>query len=31
MSGASPELVNRLIPEHVKRQMGLNFMHPAGT
>ncbi|GLT54635.1 hypothetical protein SLA2020_278180 [Shorea laevis] len=31
MSGASPELINRLIPEHVKRQMGLNFLHPAGT
>ncbi|PQQ21838.1 shaggy-related protein kinase eta [Prunus yedoensis var. nudiflora] len=31
LSGASPELINRLIPEHVKRQMGLNFLHPAGT
>ncbi|KAG6778883.1 hypothetical protein POTOM_015232 [Populus tomentosa] len=31
LNGASPELVNKLIPEHVKRQMGLNFMHLAGT
>ncbi|KAG2684027.1 hypothetical protein I3843_10G059100 [Carya illinoinensis] len=31
LSGASPELVNRLIPEHVKRQMGLDFLHLAGT
>ncbi|GMP72150.1 hypothetical protein CsSME_00030280 [Camellia sinensis var. sinensis] len=25
LSGASPELVSKLIPEHVKRHMGLNF------
>ncbi|KAE8715009.1 Shaggy-related protein kinase eta [Hibiscus syriacus] len=32
LSGASSELVNKLIPEHVKRQTGLqHFMHPAGT
>ncbi|XP_044462434.1 shaggy-related protein kinase eta-like isoform X1 [Mangifera indica] len=31
LSGASPELVNKLIPYHVKRQLGLNFLHPAGT
>ncbi|KAK2975151.1 hypothetical protein RJ640_017364 [Escallonia rubra] len=31
LSGASPDLVNRLIPDHVKRQMGLHFLHPAGT
>ncbi|KAG6777172.1 hypothetical protein POTOM_016976 [Populus tomentosa] len=31
LNGASPELVNKLIPDHVKRQMGLNFMHLAGT
>ncbi|XP_048438240.1 shaggy-related protein kinase eta [Pyrus x bretschneideri] len=30
LSGATPELINRLIPDHVKRQMGLN-LHPAGT
>ncbi|XP_010925615.1 shaggy-related protein kinase eta [Elaeis guineensis] len=28
---ASPELINKLIPEHVKRQYGLNFTRPAGT
>ncbi|KAG2687903.1 hypothetical protein I3843_09G071000 [Carya illinoinensis] len=31
LSGASPELINKLIPEHVKRQMGLSFLHPAGS
>ncbi|EYU43326.1 hypothetical protein ABFS82_08G135300 [Erythranthe guttata] len=25
LSGASPELINKLIPDHVKRQMGLQF------
>ncbi|KAL6553284.1 Shaggy-related protein kinase eta [Orobanche gracilis] len=25
LTGASPDLVNKLIPDHVKRQMGLNF------
>ena len=31
LNGASPELVNKLIPDHVKRQMGFNLMHLAGT
>ncbi|KAG5545083.1 hypothetical protein RHGRI_017522 [Rhododendron griersonianum] len=31
LTGASPELINRLIPEHVRRQSGLSFPHPAGT
>ncbi|RWR97448.1 Protein kinase domain-containing protein [Cinnamomum micranthum f. kanehirae] len=31
LSGASPDLINKLIPEHVKRQVGLNFIHLAGT
>ncbi|XP_028764722.1 shaggy-related protein kinase eta [Neltuma alba] len=31
LSGASPELVNKLIPDHVKRQMGLQFAHLTGT
>lgn len=31
LAGASPELVNKLIPDHVKRQIGLSFFHPAGT
>ena len=31
LQGASPELINRLIPEHVRRQAGLSFPHPAGT
>ena len=31
LQGASPELINRLIPEHVRRQAGLSFSHPAGT
>ncbi|KAJ0735279.1 putative protein-serine/threonine kinase CMGC-GSK family [Helianthus annuus] len=29
LSAASPELVNRLIPDHVKRQIGLQFVPPA--
>ncbi|KAI3742853.1 hypothetical protein L1987_60549 [Smallanthus sonchifolius] len=29
LSAASPELVNRLIPDHVKRQIGLQFAPPA--
>ncbi|KAG9143387.1 hypothetical protein Leryth_017775 [Lithospermum erythrorhizon] len=31
LTGASPELINRLIPDHVKRQMGLQLSPPAGT
>ncbi|KAJ9147138.1 hypothetical protein P3X46_029331 [Hevea brasiliensis] len=31
LSGASPELINRLIPEHVRRQSGLSLPHPAGS
>ncbi|KAM7254697.1 hypothetical protein ACFE04_019938 [Oxalis oulophora] len=31
LAGASPELINRLIPDHVKRQMGMHYLHPAGT
>ncbi|KAG5119201.1 hypothetical protein JHK82_033621 [Glycine max] len=31
LAGASPELINRLIPEHIRRQMGLSFPHSAGT
>ncbi|KAL6975965.1 Shaggy-related protein kinase zeta [Sarracenia purpurea var. burkii] len=31
LAGASPELINRLIPEHVRRQGGLSIPHPAGT
>ncbi|XWS44516.1 hypothetical protein CRYUN_Cryun15aG0051800 [Craigia yunnanensis] len=31
LAGASPELINRLIPEHVRRQVGNGFTHPAGT
>ncbi|KAG6502389.1 hypothetical protein ZIOFF_042281 [Zingiber officinale] len=31
LAGASPELINRLIPEHMRRQSGLNFLHSAGT
>ncbi|KAJ4729644.1 Kinase family protein [Melia azedarach] len=31
LAGASPELINRLIPEHVRRQTGLNFPNSAGT
>nr|KAJ0197131.1 hypothetical protein LSAT_V11C700352650 [Lactuca sativa] len=30
LSGASVELVNRLIPEHVRRQMNLQFPQPSG-
>ncbi|KAG0465485.1 hypothetical protein HPP92_019649 [Vanilla planifolia] len=30
-AGASPELINKLIPEHVRRQIGLSFPHPVGT
>ncbi|CAN1327475.1 Shaggy-related protein kinase eta [Linum perenne] len=26
LNGASPELVNKLIPDHIKRQMGMNFL-----
>ncbi|XP_022969125.1 shaggy-related protein kinase zeta-like [Cucurbita maxima] len=31
LSGASPELIKRLIPEHVRRQTGLALPHQAGT
>ncbi|RDX65528.1 Shaggy-related protein kinase eta, partial [Mucuna pruriens] len=31
LSGASPELVNKLIPDHAKRQIGLQFAHLAGS
>ncbi|XP_071905006.1 shaggy-related protein kinase eta isoform X2 [Coffea arabica] len=31
LSGASPELINRLIPEHVRRQTTGHCPHPAGT
>ena len=32
LSGASPGLINKLIPDHVKREIGLqHFMYPAGT
>ncbi|XP_077229440.1 shaggy-related protein kinase eta-like [Tasmannia lanceolata] len=31
LTGASPELINKLIPDHVKRQSGLSFLHLAGT
>ncbi|KAM7275917.1 hypothetical protein ACFE04_017783 [Oxalis oulophora] len=31
LAGASPELIYRLIPEHIQRQMGLCFPHPAGS
>ncbi|XBI25934.1 hypothetical protein VPH35_050755 [Triticum aestivum] len=27
LANASPELINRLVPEHVRRQNGLNFAH----
>ncbi|CAH9089032.1 unnamed protein product [Cuscuta europaea] len=30
LAGASPELINRLIPEHIQRQIGLNFSHFGG-
>ncbi|OIV99245.1 hypothetical protein TanjilG_06550 [Lupinus angustifolius] len=31
IAGASPELINRLIPEHVRWQTGLNSQNSAGT
>ncbi|KAM5578355.1 shaggy-related protein kinase eta [Rosa sericea] len=31
LNGASPELISRLIPEHMRQQVGLGFPHPAGT
>ncbi|KAL9297744.1 hypothetical protein ACSQ67_023640 [Phaseolus vulgaris] len=31
LAGVSPELVNRLIPEHIRRQTGLSSPHSAGT
>ncbi|KAF3778282.1 Shaggy-related protein kinase zeta [Nymphaea thermarum] len=31
LNGASQELIEKLIPEHVRRQPGLNFLHPTGT
>ncbi|XP_031504199.1 shaggy-related protein kinase eta-like [Nymphaea colorata] len=31
LNGASQELIEKLIPEHVRRQSGLNFLHPTGT
>ncbi|KAL5157398.1 Shaggy-related protein kinase eta [Glycine soja] len=31
LSEASPVLVNKLIPDHVKRQIGLQFVPPAGS
>ncbi|RRT62267.1 hypothetical protein B296_00041514 [Ensete ventricosum] len=31
LAGASPELINKLIPEHVRRQSGIGFLHPPGT
>ncbi|CAN4103214.1 unnamed protein product [Withania somnifera] len=31
LAGASPDLVNKLIPEHVWRQLGLNFPFPGAT
>ncbi|KAF8391213.1 hypothetical protein HHK36_023515 [Tetracentron sinense] len=31
LSGSSPELINKLIPEHVRRLISLNFLHPTGT
>ncbi|KAH0467379.1 hypothetical protein IEQ34_004617 [Dendrobium chrysotoxum] len=31
LAAASPELISKLIPEHVRRQAGLSFLHPAGT
>lgn len=30
LSGASPDLVNRLIPDHIKRQMGLHLFASHG-
>ncbi|BAT87205.1 Shaggy-related protein [Vigna angularis] len=31
LTGASPELINKLIPDHVKRQIGIQFVHPIGS
>ncbi|GAU30300.1 hypothetical protein TSUD_385210, partial [Trifolium subterraneum] len=31
LSGASPELVNKLIPDHIKRQIGLQFVQSTGS
>ncbi|KAL5151066.1 Shaggy-related protein kinase eta [Glycine soja] len=31
LSEASPELVNKVIPDHMKRQIGLQFVRPAGS
>lgn len=31
LTGASPELVNKLIPDHMKRQIGLSHFHLAVT
>ncbi|XP_022149710.1 shaggy-related protein kinase zeta-like isoform X2 [Momordica charantia] len=31
LSGASPELISRLLPEYVRRQIGLSFQHQAST
>ncbi|KAJ8616518.1 hypothetical protein MRB53_035890 [Persea americana] len=31
LPGASPDLTNKLVPEHIRRQIGLSFMHLAGT
>ncbi|KAL6141178.1 hypothetical protein ACLB2K_059468 [Fragaria x ananassa] len=31
LNGASSELISRLIPEHMRQQIGLGFPHPAGT
>ncbi|QCD87634.1 protein brassinosteroid insensitive 2 [Vigna unguiculata] len=31
LAGVSPELVNRLIPEHIRRQTGLSSPHSTGT
>ncbi|XP_072964764.1 shaggy-related protein kinase eta-like [Typha angustifolia] len=30
LANASPELINKLLPEHVRRQSGFNFPHPTG-
>ncbi|KAF3527619.1 hypothetical protein DY000_02037367, partial [Brassica cretica] len=30
VAGASPELVNKLIPDHIKRQLGLSFLNQSG-
>jgi len=31
VAGSSPELVNKLIPDHIKRQLGLSFLNQSGT